>query len=119
MKSSEFEGRSAEMKKATPWLASEDILGIAPVKVTVEKCFLHKQAEFDGGRKEDVYALKFQGKTKQLVMNSTNRRMMVSLFGPNVKDWEGKTVELIVVDCKMMGKDVQGIRIQPAKGVKK
>lgn len=119
MQSKEFEGRSAEMKKPTPWLASEDILGVAPVKVTVEKCFLHRGAEFDGGRKEDVYALKFNGKEKQLVMNSTNRRMMVSLFGPNVVDWEGKQVELIVVDCKMMGKDVQGIRIQPTKGGKK
>lgn len=119
MQSKEFDGRSAEMKKPTPWLASEDILGVTPVRVKVESCFLHTQAEFDGGRKEDVYALKFEGKEKQLVMNSTNRQMMVSLFGPSVKDWQGKHIDLIVVDCKMMGKDVHGIRIRPAKGGKK
>ena len=111
MQSKKFEGRSAEMKKPTLWLASEDIMGVCPVTVTVEGCFLHKGAEFDGGRKEDVYAMKFTGKEKQLVMNSTNRRTMVDMFGVNVNDWEGKSIELTVVDCKMLGKNVKGIRI--------
>ena len=111
MQSKKFEGRSAEMKKPTPWLASEDIMGVCPVTVTVEGCYFHKAVEFDGGRKEDVYGLKFVGKDKRLVMNSTNRRTMVDMFGTNVKDWEDKKIELTVVDCKMMGKDVKGIRI--------
>lgn len=111
MKSTEFDGRSAEMKKPTPWLASEDIIGLTPVKCKVKKCWLHKGAEFDGGRKEDVYALEFEGKKKQLVLNSTNRRTMVSMFGVKVTDWAGKEIELITVKCKMMGKTVDGIRI--------
>ena len=111
MQSKEFEGRSAEMKKPTVWLASEDLIGLCPVKVTIEGCYFNKAAEFDGGRKENVYSLKFQGKEKQLVMNSTNRRAMVAMFGPNVIEWKGKQVQLTVVDCKMMGKDVKGIRI--------
>jgi hypothetical protein len=111
MQSKKFEGRSAEMKKATPWLASEDIMGVAPVKVEVKGCWFHKKVEFDGGRKEDIYAIEFVGKEKQLVLNSTNRQTMVAMFGANVKDWEGHSISLTVVDCKMMGKKVKGIRI--------
>lgn len=115
MQSEQFDGRSADMKKPTNWLASEDILGLPPVKVVVEGCFRHKDAEFEGGRKETVFAIKFKDKTKQLLLNSTNRQRMVSMFGANVGAWAGQTIELTVVDCKMMGKPVKGIRIVEKK----
>lgn len=115
MKGEEFEGRSCEMKSDTPWLASEDLLGLGDVKVKIVACHRYRDVEFDAGRKEPtVYTLQFEGKKKQLVLNSTNRRTLVNKFGPNVKDWKGKEIVLWVDQkVRMMGKTVCGIRVRP------
>jgi hypothetical protein len=102
------------MKKDSPWLASEDILGLGDVKVTIENVFRHVDVEFEAGRKEKtVYSIKFKGSPKQLVVNSTNRKALVAKFGVNVKDWVGKQV-LLYVDptVRLMGKIVNGVRIK-------
>lgn len=111
-KGEEFEGRSGEMK-ASQWLAAEDIHG-QNVKVKVAACRKHKDVEFDKGRKEDtVFALEFKGKDKQLVLNSTNRKRMVELFGNNVKEWKDKEITLYVDEnVRFAGKKVCGIRIK-------
>jgi hypothetical protein len=108
----EFEGRSGEMK-VSQWLSSEDIQG-QTVKVTVAACRKHKDVQFDQGRKEDtVFALEFKGKGKQLVLNSTNRKRMVELFGNNVKDWKDQEITLYVNEnVRFAGKKVCGIRIK-------
>ena len=113
-KSDEFDGRSAEMKKDSPWLSAEDLIGLGDVAAVIEKVYRHQDVEFDGGRKEKVvYSIEFKGKKKQLVLNSTNRKTLVVLFGVNVKDWSGKPVKLYVdSNVKMMGKTVSGIRIR-------
>jgi hypothetical protein len=102
------------MKKDTPWLASEDLIGLGDVKVVIESVFRHVDVEFDAGRKEKtVYSVKFKGKAKQLVLNSTNRKTLVSKFGVNVKDWAEKEVILYVdPNVRMMGKVVPGVRIK-------
>ena len=108
----EFEGRSGEMK-VSQWLSSEDIQG-QNVKVTVAACRKHKDVQFDQGRREDtVFALEFRGKGKQLVLNSTNRKRMVELFGNNVKDWKDQEITLYVNEnVRFAGKKVCGIRIK-------
>lgn len=113
-KAEEFTGRSAEMKKDTPWLSSEDLIGLGDVKVEIESVFRHSNVEFDAGRKEPtVYSVKFKGKSKQLVLNSTNRKSLVQKFGVNVKDWADKPVVLYVdTNVRMMGKTVSGVRIK-------
>lgn len=98
MESEPFSGRSAEMRKPTPWLSSEDLMDIGrDVEVEIEAVFLHRGAVFDDGRKEDVYALKFKGKEKQLVLNATNRKRLVDLFGTTkTQEWAGKRIALYV-----------------------
>jgi hypothetical protein len=109
-----FEGRSAEMKGETPWLASEDLMGLGDVKVKIIACHRYREVEFEAGRKEPtVYTLQFEGKQKQLVLNSTNRRKLVARFGPDVKSWKGQDIVLYVdTNVRMMGKIVSGIRIR-------
>lgn len=98
METEEFAGRSAEMRKESPWLASEDLMDLdRDVEVEIEGVYKHKGATFDDGRKEDVFALKFKGKQKQLVLNATNRRKLVSLFNTTkVQEWIGKKISLYV-----------------------
>ena len=109
-----FEGRSSEMKTNSPWLASEDILGLGDIKVTIQAVHRHRDVEFEAGRSiKVVYSLQFAGKDKQLVLNATNRKVLVQKFGTNVKDWAGKRVVLYVDEhVMMMGKVVCGIRIK-------
>jgi hypothetical protein len=118
MKTEAFEGKSAEMKKDTPWLASEDLLDAGDVKVTIEGVFRHTDAEFESGRKELVYGLRFVGRSKQLILNATNRKTCVSKFGTGkVKEWVGKEVVLYVdPNVRKPGtrnEKTCGIRIRP------
>jgi len=112
-----FEGRSAEMKKNSKWLASEDLMGVSEQTVTIDGVLKHGNVEFEAGRIEKVvFAIAFQGKEKQLVINATNRRELVRLFGTDVKKWKGQCVKLWVdTNVKMMGKIVCGVRIKEAK----
>ena len=113
MKATEFTGHTREMRelKPTPWLASEDIMGLGEIEVTIESVNKVLGAEFDMGRKEDVFTVGFTGKKKQLVLNATNRKTLVAMFGADVTAWKGQKVRLTTVKCKMMGKWTNGIRI--------
>ncbi|HBH91395.1 MAG TPA: hypothetical protein DDY27_15975 [Hyphomonadaceae bacterium] len=108
-----FEGRSAEMKES-PWLASEDILDAGDVKVKIVRCHRYKDVQFDAGRKEPtVYALEFEGKSKQLVLNSVNRKTLVAKFGTDVRKWSGQEVCLWVDrNVRFAGRTVNGVRIK-------
>jgi hypothetical protein len=109
----EFEGRSGEMRDS-PWLASEDILGLGDVKVTIEKVERHNNIEFEGGRKKPVvFSITFKGKNRRLVLNGTNRKTLVEKFGNDVRSWKGKEVVLYVQPGIKVGKEMKnGIRIK-------
>lgn len=119
METESFAGRSAEMRKDTPWLASEDLmdLGKEPV-VEIAGVFKHKNAVFDDGRKDTVYALAFKGGKKQLVLNATNRKRLVDMFGTTkVDQWIGKKIRLYVEDGVRKpggarGETTRGIRVR-------
>lgn len=114
MKHEVFEGHSSEIKKETPWLSSEDLMGRGDVKVEIIACHRYKDVVFDEGRKEpEIFSLQFSGKKKQLVLNAVNRKMLVARFGTNVKEWSGKEITLYVDEnVKFRGKVVCGVRIR-------
>ena len=118
MKTEPFTGKSPEMRKDSPFLSSEDLLDAGDVKVVIEGVFRHKDAIFDDGRKETVYAISFVGKQRQLVLNNTNRKTLVAKFGTTkVSDWIGKEVTLHVVSGVRKpggakGETTTGIRIK-------
>lgn len=120
MKTEPFAGRSAEMRKETPWLSSEDLMDVGhDVEVEIETVYRHRDAVFDDGRTETVYAVKFKGKEKQLILNATNRKRLVSLCGSTkVSNWVGKKVALYVeVGVRKpggkRGETTCGIRVRP------
>lgn len=97
MQTEEFDGQSAEMRRESPWLASEDLLDHGDAGVEIEGVYKHVDAVFDDGRTETVYALKFRGKDKQMVLNATNRKHLVAKFGTTkVKEWAGEKIVLYV-----------------------
>jgi hypothetical protein len=111
----EFTGRSAEMRADTPWLAAEDLLGVGEAKVTISGVFRHTNVEFEAGRKKpEAFAVAFAGKAKQLVLNATNRKTLVKMYGPNVVAWKDKPCVLYVTTTKLKGEQVPCIRIKEA-----
>jgi hypothetical protein len=79
-----FEGRTSAMR-TSPWLASEDLDGLGEVPVTIESVFQHKDAIMQDGRKQPkLFAVKFEGKDRQLVLNATNRKTLAAAFGSEI-----------------------------------
>ncbi len=109
-----FTGLSG-MLRTSPWLASEDLVGLGDVPAEIEDVLLYDEVAFDKGRKErNVPALKFKGKAKQLVLRtSANRRALVRMFGANTQAWRGQTIFLYHdPEVRFGGRAVGGIRIK-------
>ena len=106
MNSTPYTGKVSGMK-TSPWLSSEDLLGVGPVKVKLAGVVENKDVEMEGGRKEAcLFSIAFSGIPKQMILNATNRRTLSAAFGADTKQWIGQEIELYVQD---------GIR-KPGKG---
>lgn len=55
--------------------------------------------------------LYFQGKEKGLVLNVTNKNMVVDLYGPETDDWSGQPITLYEAMVQYQSKMVPAIRI--------
>lgn len=98
MKTEQYTGKVSGMK-SSPWLASEDLLGISPQQVVIAGVYKHEDVPMDGGRKEKLlFAIGFEKIPKQMILNATNRKALSKLFGADTKAWIGKTVTLFVQD---------------------
>ena len=109
-----YQGLSGALR-TSPWLASEDLVGLGEVEAVIEDVLVYDEVMFDGGRKEkNVPTLKFRDKQKQLVLRtSCNRKALVAAFGANTRNWREKTVKLFHdPSVKFGGKQVGGIRIK-------
>ena len=98
MKTTQYTGKVSGMK-SSPWLASEDLLGISPQQVIISGIFQHEDVPMDGGRKEKLlFAVGFEKIQKQMILNATNRKSLSRQFGADTKAWIGKSVSLYVQD---------------------
>lgn len=124
MKTEIYDGPITAMR-TSPWLASEDLLDRPGMNahVTIECVHKHNDAKMQDGRKEaEIFTLKFAGKAKEMVINATNRKTLLAVFGP-IKEWTGKEIEIYVdQNVKLVGGGKgNGLRIrtkpQPVGGV--
>ncbi len=109
-----FTGRAGAMR-VSPWLASEDLDGLGDVPVVIEAVFCHKDVAMQDGRKQaKLFAIKFTGKERQMVLNATNRKALVAKFGTDVKAWLGKEILLYVKDGvrNPAGGTTKGLRVK-------
>lgn len=113
----QYVGPSGGLKKPSEWLASEDLPLDREIEVTIEDVLLFRDVKFDAGRVEPkVAALKFAGKEKRMILNSTNRKRLVKMFTSDTREWRGKAVSLYVDPNVRMGRDtVNGLRIKLAE----
>jgi hypothetical protein len=64
----------------------------------------------DGTKK---WVLDFVRGEKGLVMNKTNANVLVALYGEDVDEWVGKSIQLTAATTEFGGKTVECIRLKP------
>lgn len=80
------------------WLTNEDIPHDRDTPVTIESVVLRRNLKMQGGRpKEVALSLKFVGKSRELMLNATNRKTLAALFQTNeCAAWFSKKILLYV-----------------------
>lgn len=63
----------------------------------------------------DKLVVYFHGKQKGLVLNKSNLKTLVGIFGEETADWLGKSIELFTVKTEYQGDSVEGIRVGEVK----
>lgn len=111
----QFNGSAAQMRDS-PWMATEDIIGVGgSMDLTIEQVLKYRNVEFEGGRKKPVvYAIRFAGAKREQIVNATRKRKLVELFGAKVSDWIGKRVCVYAGTQQMAGKTVPAMFIREA-----
>ena len=77
-------------------MGHEDIESLSPINVKVAAVKHYNEAVFDSGKKQEVYSLVFEGKSKELILNACNRKALMRAYGSKVKSWIGQDIELYV-----------------------
>jgi hypothetical protein len=93
------------------YLKGEHLAGKKPV-VTIAEVVL--ETTHANGREEEKPVLYFVGKQKGLILSPTNQRTLRNLFGDDVSNCRGKSVQLEAVPMRVAGRDTLPIRINPA-----
>ena len=88
-----------------------DDLGGKDFPMTITKVE-SKEAVLQEGRKCERIHVYFKGAKKPLLLNATNTRSIISLYGKKAKDWVGKVVTLYPTRCRMKGVTTDCIRIR-------
>lgn len=89
--------------------------------LTIKECYYDRGVDVSGN-KTDGYFLKFEEPVKEMVVNSTNRKVISEIVknknnctaveSRNISNWKGVELSLLFDEnVKMMGKVVGGIRI--------
>lgn len=82
------------------WLHGEDLPDGEPVAVQVKSCYEHT-FERDGSKRP---VLEFYNLDQKLVLNKTQTRKMIELFGVNAGAWIGQNIRLMSAPSNFEGK---------------
>ncbi len=102
------------MKPSAKWLASEDFIGLGDVELEISGVFQNTGETMQDGKKKDFFSVAFTKTVKQLVLNSTNRKVLAMAFGASTKNWPGKKIQLYAQDGvkAIGGGTTTGLRIK-------
>ena len=84
--------------------------GKPPQKVTVRR--VTSEEIGIGDQKTTKMVLYFGEMEQGLVLNKTNGKLLVKLFGDETDSWVGQTVELYVAEVEYQGEKQAGLRLR-------
>lgn len=68
----------------------------------------------DGKKEECTVAIFSDGKTKPMILNSTNCKAIQKAHGtPHIEEWSGKQIQVFVQQVKAFGDVVDALRVRP------
>ncbi len=67
-------------------------------------------------RKDFVFKVKHNDQDLDMRLNATNKKIMVSSFGDETKEWVGKTAKLTTADIMVSGKMMKTLILAPIGG---
>jgi len=98
-----------DMNQAFPsdYLKASDLKG-ADITVTMDRVEMHELGS------EEKPILYFKGTDKGLVLNKTNTRTIMDIYGPESQEWAGNKIVLFPTQTDFQGRQVQCIRVKIA-----
>jgi hypothetical protein len=100
----------------SPWLKTGDVSGVGQ-NFTMKGVNMEEFKDPTTQEKEVKPVLYFVETDKGLVLNKTNARAVVKMFGDDTDAWAGKRVKLHLEEVESFGKTVDGIRIVEAEKI--
>ena len=88
------------MRKSNKYLGAEDLMGLGRVTVEIETVFEFEDEVLQDGRKKSGNSLGLKGKKKRVIVNATNRRILVACFGEFVDNWIGQKFQIVAANGK-------------------
>lgn len=109
----------AGLLKDSDYLTAETIPTDKDTLVQIQEVQRFKNLKLGGGQRQDVKksagALKFAGKDRLLILNSTNIKVLCALFGSDTAKWFSQWIALHVEKVSAFGQTVDAIRIRPTR----
>lgn len=118
MTSTEYTGHVAAMRADAEFFGAEDLVGRGDIAFKITKCLRSVDRKACGKMQKEMFTLTLetsggQACKKEFWIKPTNRKQLVKLYGPNVKDWVGKWIWFYVTEVNSpQGGTTLGIRIR-------
>lgn len=96
------------------YLSAAALEGVVPANATIRQVKIEEIGNDEGRESKMVLylnGLPDEYASKGLILNVTNRKILVQLFGSETDKWIGQTVRIEVVPVQFGGRIVQGIRL--------
>jgi hypothetical protein len=104
-------GFNMQTELASQWLSKDDVT----IQGT-DACITRITSEQVGDDRDQKFAMHFQGNLKPLLLNKTNTRIMVALYGADSDGWLGKTIQLYNDPTIGFGGQITGgVRVRPSQ----
>lgn len=104
---------NAELLFPSKYIKSSDLMG-KDVTKTIKKVAMDTLVR-QGGQKDKKPVIWFSDTEKMLVMNKTNCKTIISLYGKETNDWIGKRITLYPTRAQFGGSEVDAVRIRAMK----
>lgn len=101
-----------------PYIEGDFLVGLKDVVLTM-KFVSSEMLPTHNGKSEEKFVLYFEETDKGLVLNKTNCKTIVSLYGKLTEDWSGKQIALYGEKVNAFGDIHNATRIHPTVPAKK
>lgn len=94
-----------------PYIEGDSLVG-KPTVLTLADAMVEEIAVPAQGKTMPKITLTFTETDKRLILNKTNARTIIKLYGPETDVWKGKPIELYTEPVKAFGATTNAVRVR-------